>query len=143
VIINIRHTGIVVSNIKKSKFFYESLGFATFATKIEKGDFIDQLTGFNGVILEWVKLKSKDGFVLELLQYHTHSDQSDLAVIPPNRLGYSHMAITVENVHESCNKIKSLGGSVVNKPSVSEDGKVRLAYCYDIEGVLLEVVEEL
>jgi lactoylglutathione lyase len=142
-IVNIRHTAIVVSNIKKSRFFYESIGFTTFASKVEKGDFIDQLTGIDNVILEWVKLRSKDGFILELLQYHTHNDQSSFDVIPPNRIGYSHIAITVENVDDSCDRIKSLGGRVINSPSASEDGRVKLAYCYDTEGMLLEIVEEL
>ena len=142
-IINVRHTGIVVSSIERSRSFYESLGFVAFASKTEKGDFIDQVTGIDDVILEWVKLKSRDGFVLELLQYHSHPDTILNSTIPPNRLGYSHIAITVKSVNDACDKIISLGGKVINKPSTSEDGKAKLAYCYDIEGVLLEVVEEI
>ncbi len=53
------------------------------------------------------------------------------------------MAITVNNIYDSCEKIISLGGRVINKPSISKDGKVKLVYCYDIEGALLEIVEEL
>ncbi len=55
-IISVRHTAIVVSNLEKSKFFYESIGFCVFASSVEKGGTIDQVTGMDGVILEWVKL---------------------------------------------------------------------------------------
>ena len=142
-IVSVRHTAIVVSDIVGSKHFYESIGIVEFASKTEKGDIIDKVTGINNVVLEWVKLKSKDGFVLELLQYHSHNEVSDLSTIPPNRIGYSHIAITVENIYNSCKKILSLGGKVINDPCVSEDGNVKLVYCYDAEGMLLELVEEL
>jgi len=37
--------------------------------------------------------------------------------------------------------IKKIGGNIVNKPSLSFDGKALVAYCHDLEGVLLEIVE--
>jgi len=42
-----------------------------------------------------------------------------------------------------CDKIKSLDGKVINPPHISNDGKVKVAYCYDNEGFLMEIVEEL
>jgi catechol 2,3-dioxygenase-like lactoylglutathione lyase family enzyme len=142
-IINIRHTAIVVSNLEKSKSFYKGLGFSKYKEKKEIGTYIDKVTGIDHVTLKWVMMRSIDGSVLELLQYLSHPDAPSNSKIPPNRLGYSHMALTVESADYMCDKIKYLGGKVVNSPHISNDGKVKVAYCYDNEGFLIEVVEEL
>ena len=39
--------------------------------------------------------------------------------------------------------LKLCGGSLVNSPATAPDGTVRVAYCHDPEGNLLELVEEL
>ena len=40
-------------------------------------------------------------------------------------------------------KIIKNGGSLVNYPEINNCGTVKVAYCYDPEGVLIEIVEEL
>ena len=46
-----------------------------------------------------------------------------------------------DNIEKTCEQIKSMGGSIVNSPALSNDKKVKVAYCHDIEGVLMEIVE--
>jgi len=140
-ILNVRHTGIVVNNIQNQIKFYESLGFEEISSDIEKGPFIEQVTGIDGVTLEWIKMKSPDGFVLELLQYLSHSLESENKNAPSNKLGCSHIAFTVKNIEAACEHIKNYGGSLVNDPAISPDGNVKVAYCHDPEGVLMEIVE--
>jgi|SaaInlStandDraft_4_1057021.scaffolds.fasta_scaffold11666_2 catechol 2,3-dioxygenase-like lactoylglutathione lyase family enzyme len=143
-IINIRHTAIVVSNLKNSKSFYKGLGFSEYKEKKEVGTYIDKVTGIDNVTLKWAMLKSPDGSVLELLQYFSHPDvASSNSKNPPNRLGYSHIALTVDSSDSMCDRIITLGGKVINPPHASNDGKVKVAYCYDNEGFLIELVEEL
>jgi len=36
-----------------------------------------------------------------------------------------------------------LGGSIVNPPAVSANGAVKVMYCHDLDGILMEMVEEL
>ena len=60
-----------------------------------------------------------------------------------NKLGCSHIAFSVDNIEITCQKIKAMGGSIVNSPALTVDKKVKVAYCHDIEGVLMEIVEEL
>ena len=38
---------------------------------------------------------------------------------------------------------KKNGGSLKNRPVVSPSGKAKVVYCYDPEGVLIELVEEI
>jgi len=138
-----RHTGIVVRDLEKAANFYRSIGFVDYLTAIERSDFIDQVTGLKNANLEWIKLKAPDGYLLELLKYHSHNEDKAILNQSSFTLGISHIAFTVEDIDEMSNLILMNGGSVVNPPALSPDKKVKVLYCHDLEGVLLEIVEEL
>lgn len=142
-IINVRHTGVVVCDLNKMTKFYQALGFTCESEAIEEGTFIEQVVDIRGVKLEWVKLRSPDGYLLELLKYHSHQQPLKMQKSRSNDLGCSHMAFTVGNIEDACKVIVRAGGAVLNAPAVSPNGKVKVAYCYDPEGVIMEVVEEL
>jgi lactoylglutathione lyase len=138
---NIRHTGIVTHDLAKMAKFYRLLGFVDDGSAIEEGYFIEQVTGIKNVKLEWIKMKAPDGYLLELLQYHSDANHDEIINAKPNRLGCSHMAFTVKDITRVCESIINAGGSIVNEPIASPNGKVKVAYCYDPEGVLMEMVE--
>lgn len=140
---NIRHTGIVVQDLNKMASFYRSLGFVDNNHVIEEGEFIDTVTGLKNTKLEWIKMKAADGNLIELLKYHSHPKNNKFNNSPVNKLGCSHIAFTVNNIEKACEKICYLGGSVINKPISSPDNKAKVAYCYDPEGILIEIVEAL
>ena len=81
--------------------------------------------------------------MLELLQYHSHPAKKDVYLQPSNQLGCSHIALTVGSIDKTLECVHSCGGSLVNQPATSPDGTVRVAYYYDSEGNLLELVEEI
>ena len=137
----IRHTGIVVRDLEKTANFYKALGFKDSNKAIEEGKFIDQVTGLTNTKLEWIKLIAPDGYLLELLHYHSHFENEEITNQRSNKLGCSHMAFSVENIEKTCELIKKMGGSILNPPSLTKDRKVKVAYCHDIEGVLMEIVE--
>ena len=139
----VRHTGVVVRDLEKSTEFYCALGFIEDNKAIEEGDFIDTVVGLQNVKLEWVKLKAPDGYLLELLQYDSHPEQKEIAKQRSNQLGCSHLAFSVDNIDTICEKIKRIGGSMVNLPALTKDKKVKVAYCHDNEGNLIEIVEVL
>ena len=138
---SIRHTGVVVRNLEEAANFYRALGFIDFNQAIEEGKFIDQVTGLKNTKLEWIKLKTPDGCLLELLQYHSHLENEEVTQQRSNKLGVSHIAFTVDNIEKTCEIIKKIGGSIVNPAALSSDNKVKVAYCHDLEGVLMEIVE--
>lgn len=140
-IINVRHTGIVVRDLERMARFYRELGFIDDNRAVEEGPFIDQVTGLEGVKLEWVKMRAPDGYLLELLQYHSHPLSVDVTTAKSNQLGCSHMAFTVPDIAQACRDVIQAGGSVVNSPARTSNGKVKVAYCHDPEGVLMELVE--
>jgi len=142
-ILNKRHTGLVVHDLDRSISFYEGLGLKVWRREEESGPFIDTVTGIPGVRVEWVKMKCLDGSLVELLQYRSHPDIQPLAATPSNRLGCSHIAFTVVDIAQICSEIVRLGGNVVNPPVIAPSGLVSVAYCHDPDGILMEVVEEI
>lgn len=139
----VRHTGIVVRSLEKSEEFYCALGFIEDNRAIEKGVFIDTVVGLQNTELEWVKLKAPDGYLLEILQYHSDPEQKSITKQKSNQLGCSHLAFSVDSINSVCEKIEKLGGSIVNYPILTNDKKVKVAYCHDNEGNLMEIVEVL
>jgi len=140
---SVRHTGIVVRDLEKTANFYRALGFVDDNQALEEGEFIDQVTGLENTKLEWIKLKTPDGYILELLQYHSHPENTEITQQKSNKLGSSHMAFSVDNIDRICEKIEQLGGFIVNPPALTNDKKIKVAYCHDLEGVLMEIVEVL
>tara|TARA_Y100000590_G_C15338082_1_gene870379 strand:- start:170 stop:601 length:432 start_codon:yes stop_codon:yes gene_type:complete len=140
---NIRHTGIVVNKLKKAIAFYEGLGFSILRQEIERGPHIESVVGLENAIVETVKLKSPCGGLLELLKYHSHPLDKKPGNQQSNQPGCSHIAITVNNIDTCMKYIREQGGSIHHDPSTSPAGNVKVAYCHDPEGVLMEIVEEI
>ena len=140
----IRHTGIVVHDLKKLSNFYIKLGFTIQSQAIEKGSFIEQVTGIKDVSLEWIKMNLPDGSLLELIKYHFPITKEEInCKQPANKFGVSHLAFNVTNINDFCNHVVKFGGSIVNKPAITENKKFQVAYCHDLEGNLFEAVEIL
>lgn len=142
-ILNTRHTGMVVRDLERSIAFYTSLGLMVWKRETETGTYIDTVVGIKDVIVEWAKLVAPDGSVIELLQYHSHPDQTPFSKAPSNKLGCSHISFTVLNVDAALITIQEMGGSILNLPSASPSGIVKVAYAYDPDGILIELVQDL
>ena len=139
----LRHTGIVVRNLDQSVVFYEALGFKTWKRELEQGQILETVVDLKNARVETAKLKAPCGALLELLQYHSHPVEMEISPQPSNQLGCSHIALTVGSIDKALECVQSCGGSSVNSPGTSPDGTVRVAYCHDPEGNLLELVEEI
>jgi len=115
----IRHTGIVVKNLKKEIKFYEKFGLKILKEDLEKGEFISTILG-NEVEVKTCKLTEQ----IELLQYIKGH-------------GENHIAFTIDN-EDDFKKLK-----LISKPQISPDGKVKVAFGYDPEHNLIELVYEI
>ena len=142
--LKIRHAGIVVRDIDASLAFYSGLlGLPLLSRRIEEGEYIDLLVGIPNVRLEWAKLKDENGVFVELLQYHSHPNMTAEGNYPSNRHGSSHIAFTVKEIDAL---YRVLCGNKIHcnsAPQISPDGKVKVLYCHDPDGVAVELVEEL
>ena len=138
----IRHIGLVVSDLKKSiNFWCNNLGFKIFKKLDEKGPFIDALIGYKNVKLKTVKISDKRGNLIELLYFKN----------PPKKFlpwkgntyskGFTHLALKVKNINHLYKRLKKKGIKFNCKPKISNDGKAKVTYCRTPEGVFLELVQ--
>ena len=141
---SIRHVGIVVSNLETSlRFYRDLLGLPVYKRCLEESTFIAELTGIPGVRLEWVKLMIPKGGLIELLQYHSHPDSAQPENRPSNRLGCSHIAVTVGDLARLYDNLLDAGYPCKSAPLLSPDGKVRIVYAHDPDGTILELIEDV
>lgn len=139
----IRHVGLVVRNLERSLTFYRDfLGLEVWRQATEEGRYIDSVVGIPNVRLECVKLKAPDGSLLELLQYHSHPSPVASENVPSNRVGCSHVAFTVTDLQATYQALLANGFHCNSAPQISQDGGVRVMYCHDPDGIILELVEE-
>jgi catechol 2,3-dioxygenase-like lactoylglutathione lyase family enzyme len=137
----IRHVGLVVADLERSlKFWCETMGFVVSRQMEESGSHIDAMMGLKDVKVTTAKLAAPDGNILELLYFHSHSDKQRWGG-KPYSTGFTHIALTVQDLDETLRKLKRVGVSVPAEPQLSPDGQVKVIYASGPEGVLLELVE--
>ena len=140
-----RHAGLVVRDLDISLVFYqELLGLSVFKRMKETGHYIERVVGITGASLEWVKLQAADGSLLELIQYNSTTDTPQkVKNAPSDQLGCSHVAFTVKNLDLLHKTLVDKGYNCNSEPQMSPDGMVKVMYCHDPDGIILELVEEL
>ena len=70
----VRHTGIVVNDIEGAiNFWVELLGLKVVSNQVETGQFINRLLALDSVVVQTVKLVTKDESMIELLHFKSHS----------------------------------------------------------------------
>ena len=144
---SIRHAAFVVNDLEQSLKFYSGiLGLEVYRRYVEEGDFIDLLTGIKNVKLEWVKLIVPEGGLIELLQYHSHPETPFFNTnrpSPSNRLGASHVALTVQNLSLLYEDLIANGYTCKSKPLIAPGGKAKILYCHDPDGAILELIQDI
>ncbi|PIR19746.1 MAG: glyoxalase [Elusimicrobia bacterium CG11_big_fil_rev_8_21_14_0_20_64_6] len=142
-ILEIRHTGIVVADLEKSVAFWRDiLGFTIDREMDESGSHIDAILGLKGARLRTIKLSAKDGNKVELLHFKSHPDKPAWTG-SAHSTGLTHIALTVDNLDEAYLKLEAAGVVFNCRPQLSPDGKVKVTYAKGPEGILLELVEIL
>ena len=140
----VRHFGIVVGNMEKSIHFYRDiLGLRIYRDMQEEGKFIDTILGLVNVKVRTVKMTSENGNTLiELLDYQSHrrekKEKHEIFDI-----GASHVAFEVKDIEQEYKRLKEQGIVFTAEPQISLDGKAKVTFCFDPDGVPIELVEEI
>jgi len=139
----IRHTGIVVSDMKRSlRFYRDLLGMEVWADFKDDSEMIQAVTEVPGANVWMIKLKAADGVSIELLQYLSNP-QDVPEPVKACDVGCNHIALQVEELDSLYEKLTAEGIRFHAPPTVSSDGGAKLTYCRDPEGVIVELVEIL
>ena len=141
---SVRHFGIVVTDMEKSlKFYRDLLGLRIKIDALEEGPFIDAMSGLKNIKVRTIKMNADEGNTLiELLCYESHKRERKENNEIPN-IGASHPAFTVENLDYEYKRLREKGVEFNCPPQISPDGKAKVTFCYDPDGVPIELVEEL
>lgn len=139
---NIRHFGIVISDLEKSLHFYRDiLGLKIKREMMEEGKFIDTILNLQNVRVKTIKMLADDGNLVELLWYESHPRETNKKEI--YNIGASHVAFTVNDLDYEYERLKGEGIKFTCPPQLSPDGKAKVTFCYDPDGTPIELVEEI
>ena len=79
---------------------------------------------------------------LELVKYHTPADTNGVRPLPPNRLGFRHICIEVEDLSGIVDGFRDKGLDTVGE--VCDYANVyRLCYVRGPEGLIVELAEKI
>ena len=133
-----RHVGIVVYDLDKmSNFYQRAFGLELMYDEVEEGEFLENIVDKVGARAHIHKLGKDGNTIVELLKWgeiYEPEVPEDIKMFTP---GVTHFALTVDNIE----KALSFSHLTIGGPNISPNGKVKVAFCYDPEGNILELVE--
>jgi catechol 2,3-dioxygenase-like lactoylglutathione lyase family enzyme len=139
------HTNLIAKDWRRLASFYQSV-FACIPVPPERdlaGDWLERGSGVPGVRLRGLHLRfpgfDGSGPTLEIFQY---SETVNAPPPPANRVGFGHIAFSVDNVEAAREAVFAAGGSEVGTvESIVIAGTGKLTWCYvrDPEGNIIEL----
>ena len=135
------HIGICVSDRERSlRFYRDLLGFRPVRELEVKGEPVDALLRLRDVELHAQYLE-RDGVTIELLSYASPGHTGDGSPRPMNRLGLTHLSLSLEDVDPLVDAVEEAGGSVLRDTLIGvPGGKTRAIFVTDPDGTLIELV---
>lgn len=124
----ILHTMLRVGDLERSiQFYRDVLGM----TEISRKDYPD------------------GKFTLAFLGYGRNPEQAEIELthnwgVTGYELGtaYGHIALGVDDIHKTCDRIRSAGGKITREPGPMKHGTTVIAFVQDPDGYKIELIEE-
>jgi catechol 2,3-dioxygenase-like lactoylglutathione lyase family enzyme len=138
----LRHTGLVVSDLERSLQLYrDTLGFEVVRTNDTDSEFFGRLLNVPGAHLLIAFLQPPGGgHLIELIQYA--SPAGDKMEWQSNSVGAAHLAIEVDDLDAALPRLREKGVSVPGEVMTVAEGQragVKVAYARDPDGIFLEL----
>ncbi|WP_017294993.1 lactoylglutathione lyase [Geminocystis herdmanii] len=123
----ILHTMVRVGNLEKSLDFYcNVLEMKLLRQKdYPTGKFTLAFVGYG---------EEADNTVIELT-HNWDTDSYDIGT------GYGHIALGVDDIYATCDRIKLLGGKVTREPGAMKHGTTVIAFVEDPDGYKIELIQ--
>jgi catechol 2,3-dioxygenase-like lactoylglutathione lyase family enzyme len=139
------HVNINAKDWKKVAAFYEEVFGCTQIPPQKEiaGEFASDLTGMDGARIEGISLAfpgDKNGVQLEIFQYNVQDDSAPGTI---NMTGLGHIAVEVDDVTKTTEKLLAAGGSYVGKQvrrTYLDKPDLQIHYVKDCEGNIIELM---
>ena len=135
------HVGLTVKDIKRTIEFYQTyFGFELDMTGVFDQQFIGDHNVLyrldEGTYADFCFLKSEDGVVLEVFQFHP---QEGVREVQWARPGYTHICLWVKDIFSVYERLKADGVKVFFEPDVRQSPKEHWMFLEDPDGNLIEL----
>lgn len=139
----INHVGVIVRELTAAKEFFLDLGLEVLGEAEVEGEWIEQKIGLTDFRKTVVMLGMPDGeTTLELVKFHTLSDEKGFQQYFSTNLGVCHIAFDVENIEVIVTKLKKRGAELFGEIQNYEN-VYKLCYVRGPEGIVLELAEKI
>jgi catechol 2,3-dioxygenase-like lactoylglutathione lyase family enzyme len=137
------HVGIVVDDLGAATEFFAELGLEPQGEGSVEGRWVDRIVGLDDVRTEFAMMQTPDGNArLELIKFHSPSNQGDNGHAPANTPGIRHIAFVVEDIDAAVARLRARGGELVREVVRYEDMYL-LCYVRGPEGIIIELAEQI
>ena len=139
----IDHVGVVIDDLPAAKAFFLDLGLEMVGEGKVEGEWVERIIGLQDVKLEVVMVRTPDGEAnIELVKFHTPSDENGVQRPLANTLGIRHIAFAVEDIEALVAQLKKNGAELVGEVQNYENA-YKLCYVRGPEGIILELAEQI
>jgi catechol 2,3-dioxygenase-like lactoylglutathione lyase family enzyme len=136
------HVGIVVDDLAAATEFFVEVGLEPQGNGTVGGREVDSIVGLEGVRAELAMMRTPDGDRgLELVKFHSPSNDGDNGHAPANAPGIRHIAFAVEDVDAVIARLRARGAELVGE--LESYGGYRLCYVRGPAGIIVELAEEI
>jgi catechol 2,3-dioxygenase-like lactoylglutathione lyase family enzyme len=137
------HVSIVVDDLAAATQFFAELGLVLQGETPVEGRWVDRIVGLEGVRADIAMMQTPDGNGrLELVKFHSPSNEGDNRPAPANAPGIRHIAFVVEDIDAVVAGLRARGAELVGELERYED-IYRLCYVRGPEGIIIELAERI
>ncbi|HEV3352455.1 MAG TPA: VOC family protein [Acidimicrobiales bacterium] len=130
------HTGQVVTDLERSKRFYqEVLGFKFWYEISPPDEASAKLTSLKPPLGLTASYLTLDGFVLELMHYSVEGATAPFQPRTMDEPGLTHLSVSVDDIRATAEKAVEYGGEIIEDSDLGHALFIR-----DPEGQLLELL---
>jgi catechol 2,3-dioxygenase-like lactoylglutathione lyase family enzyme len=104
---------------------------------------VDRIVGLEGVRADFAMIQAPDGNGrLELVKFHSPSNEGDNRPAPANTPGIRRIAFAVEDIDAVVARLRARGAELVGEVERCEDSYL-LCYVRGPEGIIVELAEQI
>ncbi|MUK87823.1 VOC family protein [Ornithinibacillus sp. L9] len=139
----IDHVGIIVNDLPAAKAFFLDFGLEMLGEGEVEGEWVERIIGLQEVKEEVVMLRTPDGEAnIELVKFHTPTDENGIQHPLANTLGIRHIAFAVEDIETLVANLKKKGAELIGEIQNYQNA-YKLCYVRGPEGIILELAEQI